>query len=334
MENNNENINADETSSSLNNNIEANGIFAKPIQEVDYVTPVASENASNQVWTGLPEVNRTVQPVQEQIVQPQVVETPPVQVVEPQVVETPVYEAPSVEYAQRVPEEQVQNVMPAPEPPVMEEAKKGGGKALFIIIPIILALFGGGIAFFALSSSSGSSKVMKDAEVDGSSCFEKHCDIYVGMELYEVAKKENAILQNEALYYKDKLTFDLYLTPDNKVSDYKVYVKATKEDVSDVNDENVLRKKLGLFPFGENVEKLTFAQDGYDGVSIENNVKSTFRSYIFTDNDKNVHVFYYYFKGKNNLNSKLKVGKTYTLTFDVVEDDMGDGYKNLLKSIK
>jgi len=338
MENNNENINTDETSSSLNNN--ANGIFAKPIEEVDYVTPVASANASNQVWAGLPEETRVEQP---QVVQPQVVQQVEVQqtvqpqveqVVQPQVVETPVYEVPPVAYTQPVLEEQVQNVMPAPEPPVMEEPKKGGSKVLLIIIPIILALFGGGIAFFALTSSSENNKVMKDAEVDGSSCYDGHCNIYVGMELYEVGKKENAILEKEAYIYKDKLKFDLYLTSDNIVSDYKVYVKATNEDVTNINDENELRKKLGLFPFGKNVEKLTYTEEGSNGVHIKNNIMSTYKSYIFTDKDNNIHVFYYYYKGKNKLDSKLKVGKTYTVTFEVIEEDMGDGYKNLIKSVK
>ena len=115
----------------------------------------------------------------------------------------------------------------------------------------------------------------------------------------------------------------------NSIVSYTMYLKSTNEDISSIKTEAELRAKIGLFAVGNHIESLKLSKVGSTGSGFENDTAYTYKSLNFIDSNNNS----YEMKYKNPDNSlTLTEGNTYTVTFDVVKDDLG--YNYIITNIK
>ena len=132
--------------------------------------------------------------------------------------------------------------------------------------------------------------------------------------------------------YKDYIKLNIYYVAnkDTKtIVDYKIYLKSTNEEITDVKDENGLRDKIGLYSVGTHTDTFTLTEIGEPGFGFKDNNSYTYTDYKFT-NSKGTEFEMKYINDSNSLN--LVEGNNYTVTFEVSEDTFG--YDFTIKSVE
>ena len=178
--------------------------------------------------------------------------------------------------------------------------------------------------------------LLSDASISGYGCFRDVCDITIndGIETTDYSfNARNVELFKKLNGYKDYLKVDIYYTENGEektIIGYKVFVKSSNEDISNVKNEDELRTKLGLYTLGTHTADLTLNKIGMLGAGFnENNESYSYITYTFVD-DKNSE---YEMDYKNpDQTMQLVEGNKYNVTFEVVEGSFG--YEYNIKSIK
>lgn len=164
--------------------------------------------------------------------------------------------------------------------------------------------------------------LLEDVKIGGYQCIDSKCSVSIGEdenEVYYDFGAKNIELFKKLNDYEDYLKVNIYYTKsDDKqtIVDYKIFIKATNEDISSVTNESKLREKLGLYALGNHTDMLTLKEIGMPGVGSVGEETYTFNSYTFTDSNGNE----YDMKYKNPPTSlKVTAGTKYKVTFEVVE---------------
>ena len=90
--------------------------------------------------------------------------------------------------------------------------------------------------------------------------------------------------------YRDYLKVDIYYTQkgDEKIIiDYKVFLKSSNEEITNIKTEDELRSKIGLYSTGIHTDLFTLSEIGMTGAGYKDNTTYTYKDYTFIDT-KNV----------------------------------------------
>ena len=131
--------------------------------------------------------------------------------------------------------------------------------------------------------------------------------------------------------YRDYLKVDIYYTQkgDEKIIiDYKVFLKSSNEEITNVKNEDELRNKIGLYATGIHTDVFTLSEIGMIGGSYKDNTTYTYKDYTFVDN-KNIEYDMRYINPDGTIN--FVEGNKYTVTFEVLEGTFG--YEFYIRSI-
>lgn len=176
---------------------------------------------------------------------------------------------------------------------------------------------------------------LENITITGTGCFNSDCSVSIGSVDNSIDYKLDA--KNIELFralsdYEDYVSVNVYYVQqgENKViTDYKILLKSTGEDLGSMTTEDELRRKIGLFPAGTYTESLTLTEIGSDGIGSNDEGEYTFKEYTFTDSNNKE----YEMKYKNPDDSlKLTEGSKYTVAFEVIKDEFG--YEYYITSIK
>ena len=93
-----------------------------------------------------------------------------------------------------------------------------------------------------------SGAVIEDASINGHTCFNSKCTIYIGSKEYSLNTDNNSFVVSVLKDYDDYVRIDLYYNTDKSdtIVGYKIYDKETGKEITNVNNETDLREKLGL----------------------------------------------------------------------------------------
>ncbi len=184
------------------------------------------------------------------------------------------------------------------------------------------------------SSSTKDGILLEDVIVSGHSCFGSKCNISIKKAndtIDYVLDVDNSDLIISLNNYSDYVKLDIYYTEDKKekiIINYKIYLRSTNEDISNIKTEKELRDKLGLYSIGTHTASLTLLEIGKTGVGFDNDTSYTYIEYTFVDSKNNEYEMRYI----NPKNINLIEGNKYMVTFEVVEDTFG--YEFNIKSIE
>lgn len=162
------------------------------------------------------------------------------------------------------------------------------------------------------------SNVIEDAEIGSTMCAGTTCSfqIMLNSEYVQYQYKANNVNYFRKLDdYKDYIKIDVYYKEQDIVG-YKVYIKSTNEEITNITNVNDLRSKLGLYSIGTNTDTLTLNRVDMTGAGFSNNDSYMYTDYIFTNKDGNEFKMRYKFKDQG---LKLEEAKQYTVTFEVEE---------------
>lgn len=117
--------------------------------------------------------------------------------------------------------------------------------------------------------------------------------------------------------YGEYIKLNIYIN-NNKMTKYEVFLKSNNEDITNILDENELRRKIGLYSLGAHTERLTLTNIGSHGFGMEDDKSFSYITYTFVNKDNHE------FEMKYILRSGLKepdliVGNSYNVTFEVKE---------------
>lgn len=219
---------------------------------------------------------------------------------------------------------------------------------LFIAILFVMSLIGLSSAFGELLNFNnwkeiindnlpiGTGTLLEDVSVEGYGCMNYKCNVSIATatgetETYSL-KINDSDLFNKLGDYKDYIKLNIYYVAnkDTKtIVDYKIYLKSTNEEITDVKDENGLRDKIGLYSVGTHTDTFTLTEIGEPGFGFKDNNSYTYTDYKFT-NSKGTEFEMKYINDSNSLN--LVEGNNYTVTFEVSEDTFG--YDFTIKSVE
>ncbi len=241
---------------------------------------------------------------------------------------------------------------PTPSEAPKQPAKTSNSKMLFFVI--IILVLGGVLAFLLMNnnSSGGSSEPtpettpvpqnptpapvpadaveLENVKISGYQCLDSNCTASIGDS--ENPEQYTLNVSNVELFkvlddYVDYINVNIsYVENDGKKSivDYKIFIKATNEDISSAQNEEELRNKIGLFAAGNHTESLTLSEIGSVGAGTEGDEAYSYQNFTFTDAKGNKYEMMLK-NPSNDLN--LTVGNSYTVTFDVVKDTFDYEYK-------
>ncbi len=208
-----------------------------------------------------------------------------------------------------------------------------------LIIAIIMLIIGIGTIFSQLlpdlinpsitdsepedsAPSNQKATLLEDVTVSGYSCFGDNCAISIEKDsasLNYTLKAQNKDLIKLVNDYTKYLKIDIYYTTTNNtytLTDYKVYIKSTNEDISTITTEDELRKKLGLYATGTYTNTFTLTEIEDPSFGYKDDDYYTYINYKFVD-DKNNEYEMEYINPSSTLN--LIEGNKYTVTFEVKE---------------
>ena len=182
----------------------------------------------------------------------------------------------------------------------------------------------------------GANTLLEDVSVNGYGCINSKCNVNI---VTAAGKTENYLLDtsNNELFnklgdYKDYIKLNIYYVIKGEtkiIADYKMYLKSTNKEITDVKTENELRDKIGLYSVGTHTDTFTLIEVGATGFVSNDNDAYMYTNYKFTDS-KGTEYEMKYINDDNSLN--LVEGNNYTITFEVAEDTFG--YEFTIKSIK
>lgn len=219
---------------------------------------------------------------------------------------------------------------------------------LSIAILFIMSLIGLGSAFGELLNFNnwkeiindnlpiGTGTLLEDVSVEGYGCMNSKCNVSIATatgetETYSL-KINDSDFFNKLGDYKDYIKLNIYYVAnkDTKtIVDYKIYLKSTNEEITDVKNENDLRDKIGLYSVGTHTDTFTLTEIGEPGFGFKDNNSYTYTDYKFT-NSKGTEFEMKYINDSNS--SNLVEGNNYTVTFEVSEDTFG--YDFTIKSVE
>ncbi len=174
--------------------------------------------------------------------------------------------------------------------------------------------------------------LVEDITIDNYMCYEKDCTLTIVDKNNNSTEYTSKSIDTEYLrlleHYKDYIKINIYYSEKN-ITSIKTYTKDNNEDISNIKDEESLRKKLGLYTLGTYTENLTLTSIGTPGFGVKDDYSYTYSSYKFTDS-KNNNYEMKYINPPSTLN--LKEGQSYKVTFEVVEGTFE--YEYNIKSIQ
>ena len=185
------------------------------------------------------------------------------------------------------------------------------------------------------NTSTGTGTLLEDVSVNGYGCMNSKCNVTIensnGDSEDYVLGINNSEFFNKLGDYSDYIKLNIYYTKKGNskiIVDYKIYSKTTNEEITNVNSENDLRDKLGLYSIGTHTATLTLKEIGTTGFGFENDNSYTYTTYTFID-DKNNEYEMKYINDNGTLN--LSEGNKYKVTFEVKEGKFD--YEFIIKSI-
>lgn len=167
----------------------------------------------------------------------------------------------------------------------------------------------------------------ENVSVSGYTCLDSKCIVSIDNSVgatTEYTLNINSDLFTKLGDYEDYIKLDIYYSQgkDKKnIVDYKIFLKSTNEDITDIKTEDELREKIGMYSIGTYTDSFTL-------VSIGGEESYTYTTYTFV-NDKNIQYEMEYINDNGTLD--LTEGNEYNITFEVTEDTFG--YEYTLKSI-
>ncbi len=229
---------------------------------------------------------------------------------------------------------------------LMEITRKQGGVStanifIGIVVSVIFSIgintLTGNKAFnmfnFATPTSNSSSKqssnsnTIDNVTIQGHGCINSKCNVTI-VDSNNNSKNYNVNLSNQDLFlklgrYDDNLTINISVDANDTIVGYKLIMKSTNEDISNVSTEEELRAKLGLYSLGEHTEKLTLKEIGSTGFGTDEASTYSYATYTFT-NDKGVDYEMKYIIDEYEL--LLEEGTQYEVTFEVTEGTFDYSY--------
>jgi len=183
-------------------------------------------------------------------------------------------------------------------------------------------------------NSNKNATLVEDVAVKGYSCIGLECSVSIEKEneLTDYVFNANNVELFKLLGdYKDYVKIDIYYN-ENSIVDYKVFLKSTNEEVTNVTNEDELRTKIGLYSLGTHTDIFTLSKIGTTGVGIKDDESFTYANYVLTDS-KNIEyeMKYIISDDSKNIMKNLVEENKYNITFEVVEETFG--YEFYIKSI-
>ena len=174
----------------------------------------------------------------------------------------------------------------------------------------------------------------ENVSVSGYTCLNSKCTVSIDNSVgatTEYTLNINSDLFTKLGDYEDYIKLDIYYSQskDKKtIVDYKIFLKSTNEDITDIKTEDELREKIGIYSIGTHTDSFTLVKIGDTGFDISGEESYTYTTYTFV-NDKNIQCEMEYINDNGTLD--LTEGNEYNITFEVTEDTFG--YEYTLKSI-
>lgn len=186
------------------------------------------------------------------------------------------------------------------------------------------------------SSSLEDTILLENVNVNGYWCMGNKCNLSTGdvnnsIE-YEFSDNNAGILKIINDYNDYLKIYIYYIQKDDSrmIVNYKIFIKSSNEDISNIKTEEELRIKLGLYALGTHTADLTLKKIGMLGAGFnENNESYSYITYTFV-NDKNVEYKMNYINPDETLD--LVEGNKYNVTFEVTEGTFD--YEYTIKNIK
>lgn len=162
--------------------------------------------------------------------------------------------------------------------------------------------------------------LIEDVTISGYSCLVSSCTVAIGkdnnFENYTLNTNNDDLFEH-LKNYKDYIKVNIY-TNNKTIVDYKIFLKSNNEDITNIENENELRTKIGLYHTGTYTDTFTLTEIGNIGFGFQNDKNYTYINYEFTDSqNKKYEMKYIIPDGSSGLN--LTKGNKYTVTFEVVE---------------
>lgn len=121
---------------------------------------------------------------------------------------------------------------------------------LFIVLGTVflgmLGIASKGPGNSGVNDTSGA--VIEDASINGHTCFNSKCTIYIESKEYSLNTDNNSFVISVLKDYDDYVRIDLYYNTakSDTIVGYKIYDKDTGKEITNVNNEADLREELGL----------------------------------------------------------------------------------------
>ncbi len=240
------------------------------------------------------------------------------------------------------------NEKPATEANDTSNEKKPMDKKMFIFIGLIIVL---AVVFVIVimgknkgsSSSSSATPVpgnpataapanaatLEDVKIVGHQCINSKCNVNIGDTENSVDYSLN--VKNTDFFlklndYEDYVKINISYTDNGQektITDYKLFVKSSNEDITSITTEKELREKLGLYVEGKYTETFKVTEVGMQGFGTEGDENYTYNSYTLVDSKSHSYEMKY-----KNPPKDLTVteGKDYKVGFEVVNGSFGYEY--------
>lgn len=172
--------------------------------------------------------------------------------------------------------------------------------------------------------TSENAKSIENVVLNNYGCFGNKCTITISGVDY-IDESNTSEYLDLLSTYSDKFVITLYYNEsDNKnyITQYKIVIKSTNEDISNIKDLSEIKSKIGLPGLGSNTLSMTLKEIGTPGVGVSGGVQYSYSNFVFVNNNTE-----YKMKYKNppkDLN--LVVNNTYNVTFEVTQGYWGDEY--------
>ena len=176
------------------------------------------------------------------------------------------------------------------------------------------------------NSSNLEETLLEDIVIDSYFFTESECSIYIG----ESNNTTEYILDtdNNELFkvlgdYSKYIKVNVYYTQENNkktIVNYKIFLRANNEDISNITNEDELRDKIGLYNVGSHTDTFTLTKIGSIAFGYKNDNPYTYINYTFVNNKNDEYKMTYIISnGVLNINE----GITYNVTFEVVKGIFG-----------
>ena len=195
---------------------------------------------------------------------------------------------------------------------------------VFIGIILIIALIAFIIAFSIIFPNTG---VIRSANIIDVSCVNDSCILSVEIETDDEPKKETYIIDkslpilNNIYDYRSLVVLDLEYKKTifaGTITDYKMYVRSTSEDITSVKTEEELREKLGLLNEGNYTKTLKLTKIGSKGTGYNEELKNYNYIVLTFKNNTNEYEMMYIPELVGDI--ELVEGKEYIVTFTIKKE--------------